>query len=203
MFVPDNSTHCETFRDLLQPGEHLGQFLLPLSQLTPARKVHSEQSHDGVDDLTTRRKGKWDHCPYITAGSHQAAAKVTLLPLPTSSLNTPPSSWNFAATKSSSSIWCSPDDRKANIDIQRVHYCQELSAAAFNRRRISMIIKKNYDMFRTGIGPSIQHIIQHSILVHIKPVSDVSQSVWTTGIRVKGIWKINDLANLHTSTLQP
>lgn len=44
-------------------------------------------------------------------------------------------------------------------------------------------------MFRTSIGPSIQHIIQHSILVHIKPVSDVSQSVWTTGIRVKGIWK--------------
>lgn len=58
-------------------------------------------------------------------------------------------------------------------------------------------------MFRTGIGPGIQHIIQHSILVHIKPVSDVSQSVWTTGIRVKGIWKKNDLANLHTCTLQP
>lgn len=40
-----------TFRDLLQPGEHLGQFLLALSQLTSAREVHSEQSHDGVDYL--------------------------------------------------------------------------------------------------------------------------------------------------------
>lgn len=46
---------CSTFGDLLQPGEHLGQFLLPLSQLPPTRKVHSEQGHDGVDDLTPRR----------------------------------------------------------------------------------------------------------------------------------------------------
>lgn len=58
-------------------------------------------------------------------------------------------------------------------------------------------------MFHTGIGPSIQHVIQHSILVHIKPVSDVSQSVWTTGIRVKGIWKKNYLANPYMSILQP
>lgn len=56
VFVVDNSTLYDTFRDLLQPGEHLRQFLLPLSQLTPARKVHSEQSHDGVDDLTIREK---------------------------------------------------------------------------------------------------------------------------------------------------
>lgn len=42
-------------------------------------------------------------------------ANVILLPLPTSNLNTPPSSWNFAATKSNSSIWCSPDDRKWNF----------------------------------------------------------------------------------------
>lgn len=41
----------QTFRDLLQPGEHLCQFLLPLSQLTSTREVYSEQSHDGVDDL--------------------------------------------------------------------------------------------------------------------------------------------------------
>ena len=45
-------THLQTFRDLLQPGEHLGQFLLPLGQLASPREVHSEQSHDGVDDLT-------------------------------------------------------------------------------------------------------------------------------------------------------
>lgn len=41
----------QTFRDLLQPGEHLGQFLLSLSQLASAGEVNSEQSHDGVDDL--------------------------------------------------------------------------------------------------------------------------------------------------------
>lgn len=46
---------CQTFRDLLQPGQHLGQFLLPLGQLASTRKVYSEQSHDGVDDLTTGR----------------------------------------------------------------------------------------------------------------------------------------------------
>lgn len=34
---------------------------------------------------------------------------------------------------------------------------------------------------RTGIGPSVEHVVQHSIMVHIKPVSYVSQSVWTTG----------------------
>lgn len=52
-------------------------------------------------------------------------------------------------------------------------------------------------MFHTGIGPSIQHVIQHSILVHIKPVRNVSQSVWTTGIRVKGIWK-KTISLIHT-----
>lgn len=51
-------------------------------------------------------------------------------------------------------------------------------------------------MSRTGIGPSIQHIIQHSILVHIKPVSNVSQSVWTAGITVKGIFKFLSISNM-------
>lgn len=46
----------QTFRDLLQPGEHLGQFLLPLSQLASTREVYSEQSHDGVDDLNRREQ---------------------------------------------------------------------------------------------------------------------------------------------------
>lgn len=45
----------QTFRDLLQPGEHLGQFLLPFSQLTPTREVNPEQSHDGVNDLKTEK----------------------------------------------------------------------------------------------------------------------------------------------------
>lgn len=34
---------------------------------------------------------------------------------------------------------------------------------------------------RTGVGPGIQHVVQHSIVVHIEPVGYVSQSVWTTG----------------------
>lgn len=46
----------QTFWDLLQPGEHLGQFLLPFSQLPSTRKVDSEQSHDGVDDLADKTK---------------------------------------------------------------------------------------------------------------------------------------------------
>lgn len=36
---------------------------------------------------------------------------------------------------------------------------------------------------RTGIGPGVKNVVQHSIVVHIKPVSHVSQSVWTTGTR--------------------
>lgn len=35
----------------------------------------------------------------------------------------------------------------------------------------------------TGVGSGIKHIVQHSIMVHIKPVGDVSQPVWATGIR--------------------
>lgn len=33
----------------------------------------------------------------------------------------------------------------------------------------------------TSISPGIEHIVQDSILVHIKPVGYVSQSVWTAG----------------------
>lgn len=36
---------------------------------------------------------------------------------------------------------------------------------------------------RTGVGPGVEHVVQHSIMVHIKPVSYVSQSIWTTGTR--------------------
>lgn len=36
---------------------------------------------------------------------------------------------------------------------------------------------------RTGVGSGIKHIVQHSIMVHVKPVSDVPQPVWATGIR--------------------
>lgn len=66
-FVWRDSAHADTFGDLLQPGEHLGQLLLPLSQFTPTGEVHSEQSHDGVNDLTTGD------------GEHQTAAPARLL----------------------------------------------------------------------------------------------------------------------------
>lgn len=46
-----------TFRYLLQPGEHLGQLLLPLCQLAPAREVHTEECHDGVYDLSNEGQG--------------------------------------------------------------------------------------------------------------------------------------------------
>ena len=45
----------ETFRDLLQSGEHLGQLLLSLGQLSTSGEVHPEQSHDGVNDLKRHR----------------------------------------------------------------------------------------------------------------------------------------------------
>lgn len=35
---------------------------------------------------------------------------------------------------------------------------------------------------RTSVGSGVKHIVQHCIMVHIKPVSDVSQSVWPTEI---------------------
>lgn len=35
----------------------------------------------------------------------------------------------------------------------------------------------------TGVGPGVEHVVQHSIMVHIKPVSYVSQPVRTTGSR--------------------
>lgn len=60
IFAHKHTLLVQTFRDLLQPGEHLGQFLLPLSQLASTRKVYSEQSHDGVDDLTTGRRQEGD-----------------------------------------------------------------------------------------------------------------------------------------------
>lgn len=46
----------QTFRDLLQTGEHLGQLLLSLCQLPSAREIYPEQSHDGVYDLRGERE---------------------------------------------------------------------------------------------------------------------------------------------------
>lgn len=34
---------------------------------------------------------------------------------------------------------------------------------------------------RTGVGPGVQNVFQHSFMVHIEPVGYVPQSVWTTG----------------------
>lgn len=36
---------------------------------------------------------------------------------------------------------------------------------------------------RTSVGSGVKHVVQHGIMVHVKPVSDVSQSVRATQIR--------------------
>lgn len=36
---------------------------------------------------------------------------------------------------------------------------------------------------RTSVGSGVKYVVQHGIMVHVKPVSDVSQSVRATQIR--------------------
>lgn len=80
----------------------------------------------------------------------------------TSSLNTPPSSWNLAATKSSSSIWCSPAE-KQRVTVLKDH------------KTVMLLFG-----FRTGVSAGIKHVVQNGVVVHVKPVGDVSQPVWAT-----------------------
>lgn len=51
----------------------------------------------------------------------------------------------------------------------------------------------------TGVGPGIKHIVQHGVVVHVKPVSDVSQSVWATAIRQVRV-KDNDERQVSATT---
>lgn len=84
----------------------------------------------------------------------------------TNSLNTPPSSWNLAATKSNSSIWCSPAE--FSVLYKMLQKSQSKSTVTH---------------VRTRVGSGVKHVVQHGIVVHVKPVSDVSQSVRATQIR--------------------
>lgn len=36
---------------------------------------------------------------------------------------------------------------------------------------------------RTSVGSGVKHVVQHGIMVHVKPVSDVSKSVRATQMR--------------------
>lgn len=42
-----------TFRDFLQAGKHLSQFLLTICKLTTATEINSEKRHDWIYDLRT------------------------------------------------------------------------------------------------------------------------------------------------------
>lgn len=54
-----------TFRNLLQSGQHLREFLLSVGEFTSAAEVDAKQRHDGVNDLQRRPQQinfiKWRH----------------------------------------------------------------------------------------------------------------------------------------------
>lgn len=106
----------------------------------------------------------------------------------TNSLNTPPSSWNLAATKSNNSIWCSPEERAETPQskVWRQHFTTSPGDSV--QHKLQMLCKGSKLCVRTGIGPGIKHVVQHGAVVHVEPVGNVSQSVWATEprqVRVK------------------
>lgn len=67
--------------------------------------------------------GSYAKCKYIRKSKTPKTIRMCLLSL-TNSLKTPPSSWNLAATKSNSSIWCSPGEKSRNFELTKAKCSQ-------------------------------------------------------------------------------
>lgn len=54
---------------------------------------------------------------------------------------------------------------------------------------------------RTSVCPGVQHVVQHGPVVHVKAVSDVSQSVRTTCTKVLVKDQVKQRENIRMHTL--